>query len=98
MDSGTWTFDATLFPWHGSSWFLVALPQEVSDEIEEQHEPHPTAFGAVRVEVRCGTSTWRTSLFPSTREQSYVLPVRRSVRRAEGLHEGVTGTFTVRTL
>jgi hypothetical protein len=42
----------------------------------------------VRVEVTCGATTWRTSLFPSSSAQAYVLPVKKSVRSAEGLAEG----------
>ena len=42
----------------------------------------------MRVEVTSGTSTWRTSLFPDSRASSYVLPVKREIREAEGIDDG----------
>ena len=50
----------------------------------------------MRVEVRIGSSVWRTSVFPSADEDSYVLPVKKAVRSAEGLEEGDTCTVVVR--
>lgn len=35
-----------------------------------------------------GTSTWRTSVFPDKASQCFVLPVKRAVRRAEGVEAG----------
>ena len=40
-----------------------------------------------RVEVTVGSTTWRTSVFPD-KAVGYVLPVKTSVRRAEGLEIG----------
>ncbi len=48
----------------------------------------PRGFGSVRVEVRIGSSTWRTSVFPEAGADSFVLPVKKAVRTAEGLEEG----------
>lgn len=32
--------------------------------------------------------TWSTSVFPSNEAQTYVLPVKKDVRRREGLDDG----------
>lgn len=83
-------FDAELYLWdvNGGSWVFLNLPEDVSDEIDAgPHEPRP-GFGSVRVEVSVGASTWRTSVFPSKQEATYVLPVKKAVRRAEGLEVG----------
>ncbi|MGB7880788.1 MAG: DUF1905 domain-containing protein, partial [Ilumatobacteraceae bacterium] len=45
-------------------------------------------FGSVRVEVTVGSTTWRTSIFPDTKSESFVLPVKQAVRLAEGLGDG----------
>jgi len=42
----------------------------------------------VRVAVTVGATSWRTSIFPSREAGAYVLPVKRSVRVAEGLDVG----------
>ena len=93
----TYEFTAPLWRWTAKdeatsgAWFFVSLPFDVSDEIAEIAGPGK-GFGSVRVEVTIGRSTWRTSVFPSTEEKTYVLPVKKAVRTAEGLDEGVAAT------
>ena len=85
------TFRAPLWAWQArpDSWVFLTVPQGVSDAIEDHTAAlPPRGFGSVRVEVRIGGSTWRTSVFPSGEEEAYVLPVKRAVRTAEGLDVG----------
>mgnify|MGYP003526157064 CR=1 FL=1 len=42
----------------------------------------------VRVQVTVGSTTWATSIFPDTKARSFVLPVKKAVRSAEGLTDG----------
>lgn len=82
-------FDADVFRWDAradSAWFFTAVPVELSDEIREIPRPH-RGFGSVRVRARVGGSQWTTSIFPSA-DGTYVLPLKKSVRDAEGLVEG----------
>ena len=93
-------FEAPLWQWHAreaepGSWFFVSLPFDVADEIEAVAPP-AKGFGSVRVEVTVGATTWRTSLFPSAEEKTYVLPVKKPVRKAEGLDEGATCRLRLR--
>ena len=44
-------------------------------------------FGSLKVEARIGDSVFKTSLFPS-KELGWMLPVKASVRKAEGVNEG----------
>lgn len=91
----TYDFDAPLWRWEAkdeaSAWFFVSLPFDASDEIEAVAGPGK-GFGSVRVEVTIGGSTWRTSVFPSAEQKTYVLPVKKAVRAAEGLDEGTMAT------
>jgi hypothetical protein len=83
-------FRAPLWLWEArrqDSWTFVSLPPELADELRAQAPPG-AGFGAVPVEVRIGGSTWRTSVFPDAGRGTYVLPVKKAVRRAEGLAEG----------
>jgi hypothetical protein len=99
----TYEFEGVLWLWQArqatepGSWVFVSLPFDVSDEIEAQAVPGK-GFGSVRVEVTLGSSTWRTSLFPSAEEKTYVLPVKKPVRRTEGLEVGDTCSVSVRLL
>ena len=91
-------FDAELYLWESgaASWVFLDLPHEIADEIDEG-PGEPRGFGSVRVEVTVGSTTWRTSVFPSKKQATYVLPVKRAVRRAEELEVGdlVTVGLTV---
>lgn len=86
----THAFTAELFVWgdgQPSSWFFLALPEDVSDELRAE-AGEPRGFGSIRVEVTVGGTTWSTSVFPSTEHRGFVLPVKKAVRAAEGLDDG----------
>lgn len=96
------TFTAELWRWaardevKGGAWYFVSLPQALSDELDVAG---PRAgFGSLRVEVAIGSSTWRTSVFPSAEEKTFVLPVKKAVRVAEGIDEGDACTVRLRPL
>lgn len=74
-------------PGDPGSWHFLTLPGEVSDEIAMEAGPRE-GFGSVRVEASIGSTTWRTSLFPDSAAGSYVLPLKKPVRRAERLYAG----------
>ena len=87
----TYSFDAEVWEWSSkTSWFFVSLPEEAADDIEERFGRRAAGFGSIRVEVTIGSTTWRTSLFPSNEEKTYVLPLKKAVRTAEGLGPGST--------
>ena len=99
MDSavpGSWEIAATVWQWQGGNWFFLTVPEDVSDEIAEATEGRARGFGSVRVEVTCGATSWRTSLFPSTSAQAYVLPLKKAVRAAEGLEAGEIASVRLR--
>ena len=81
------TFTAELFEWPEGSWFFVALPEEVSDEILDS-VPGTNGFGSVPVEATLEPTTWRTSLFPDKARGTFVLPVKKAVRSAAGVGDG----------
>ena len=92
-------FTARLHRWSAQpSYFLLTLPEDVSDEVEDRHGAAAAGFGSVRVEVTVGSTTWRTSLFPSSQERAYVLPVKKAVRVAEGLEEDAPVDVVLRPL
>ena len=80
-------FEAVLWQWQArtASWTFVSLPPEVADEVLDVAGPVTRGFGSVRVEVTVGATTWRTSVFPDAKAGTYVLPIKKAVRRAEGL-------------
>jgi hypothetical protein len=87
--SNTFEFAADLWRHAGqAAWFFVTLPHGVADDIDEITADSRRGFGSVRVEVTVGVTTWSTSVFPDTKSESFLLPVKKAVRLAEDLHEG----------
>lgn len=89
------TFDAELYLWKpGAAWVFVTLSTDDSDAIDDATSM-TGGFGSVKVEVQTGDTRWSTSLFPSKEEAAYVLPIKKEVRKAEGIDVGDTATFTI---
>lgn len=89
----TYRTRARLWRWSGgkASWHFLTLPASVSREIRlVDAGPHRAGFGALRVEATIGGSTWETSIFPSSKHDAYLLPVKASVRKSEKMVEGRT--------
>lgn len=94
-------FTAELWQWDArksDGWFFVTLPHDLADDIEAQHGHRAAGFGSVRVEVTVGATTWQTSIFPDSKAQSYVLPVKRQVRVKESLGPGTPVNVTLRVI
>jgi hypothetical protein len=93
-------FEAELWVWEArrdDGWTFVSLPVDASEEIREITGPR-RGFGAVRVQVRVGATTWRTSVFPDSAREVYVLPVKKAVRTAESLGVGDVARVTIELL
>lgn len=71
-----------------AAWYFLTVPADVSDDIEARTSHLSRGFGSVRVRVGIGATTWSTSVFPDTKRGAYVLPVKKDVRRAEGIDDG----------
>jgi hypothetical protein len=94
----TVVFEAELWEWEArrtDSWVFVSLPADASDDIRELAAGPRRGFGSVRVRVTIGATSWRTSIFPDSTREAYVLPLKRAVREAEGVGVGDTCTVTV---
>ena len=85
---GTFEFEAPLWQHDGNDgWHFVTVPEDVSADVEDLAGGIRRGFGSVRVAVTVGTTSWRTSVFP-TKDGTFVLPVKRQVRVAEQLSPG----------
>ncbi|WP_246502303.1 DUF1905 domain-containing protein [Nonomuraea muscovyensis] len=94
-------FDAELWIWdarRADSWTFVSLPVEESEAIQDMTGGSRRGFGSLRVRVTIGGSSWKTSIFPDKRRGCYALPIKRTVREAEGLGAGDVASVTVELL
>lgn len=99
MAQARFEFDAEVWEHVGSaSWFFVSLPEPIADDIEGAFGHRAKGFGSLRVEVTIGATRWQTSIFPDNKRGTYVLPVKKAVRRAEALGDGTAASITLEVL
>jgi hypothetical protein len=92
-------FTAELYQWQAAeaTWVFVSLPLEDAEEIREE-VPNRRGFGSIRVAVQLGNTRWKTSIFPDSKAGTFVLPVKKDVRKAEGLDVGDEAEFDLEIL
>ena len=91
MTTGIGTFEFAAPLWRYPSpdgWYFISLPADVSGEINDMTVGIRRGFGSVRVVVKVGASSWRTSIFPDSKNGTFLLPVKKAVRLAEHLDAG----------
>lgn len=87
----------TLWRWtggNGGAWHFMTIDGEAGEALSgtalmRRLEGLSRGFGSLRVQATIGGSRFVTSVFPSKTE-GWMLPVKASVRRIEGLEEGDT--------
>lgn len=86
-----------MWPGEKATWHFITVPKGESETIKSKIKVR-RGFGSVKVEVTVGDVVWNTSIFPDSRSGTYVLPVKSSVRRAEGLYSGDSVNVSIKTL
>lgn len=90
------THTGLLWRWTSStgtgSWHFVTIDGEAGEALSgtalmRRLEKSLGGFGSLKVKAQIGDSAFATSVFPS-RELGWLLPVKASVRKAEGVIEG----------
>jgi len=85
---GRFTFTAPLWIHSGGSWRFVSVPPDVGAAMAEAGALLRRGFGSLKVTVTIGSSTWSTSVFPDADSGSFLLPVKKPIRSANGLNDG----------
>ena len=79
-------FSGQLVEWRGPApYHFVPLPIDAADLVDEV-KAEVAYWGVVPVQARIGETRFTTSMFP--REETWFLPVKDAVRRAEGIALG----------
>lgn len=80
-------FSGPIWIWRGPApYYFVTVPDDECRAIELVSPIVSYGWGMIPVRVRIGDTTWTTALWP--KDGAYVVPLKDSVRRAEGLAEG----------
>ena len=91
-------FSGEVWYWRGPApHHFVTVPADASAKLHAVSSLVTYGWGMIPVRVRTGRSSWETSLFP--RDGGYVVPIKTTVRVAEGLAAGdtVTVRLTIRS-
>ncbi|MEY2925801.1 MAG: hypothetical protein RL367_278 [Pseudomonadota bacterium] len=85
------SFTATLWRWRAdAAWHFLTIDPQTSAEIRYETLGQARHFGSIKVTATIGETAFQTSLFPHKESSGYLLPVKASVRKAEGVSEGDT--------
>jgi hypothetical protein len=80
-------FSGKVFRWPGEiGWYFVYLPKDVSEKVSKVAKKYGAGF--VKVKVQIGKIFWETALFPNSREKTFMISIKKSVREKEGIYEG----------
>lgn len=82
-------YDITEKIWQHSSdggWHFVSLPQNISKEIRDSFRSLEEGWGRLKVTAVIGDSEWKTALWFDTKANTYLLPVKSSIRKKEKIH------------
>lgn len=78
-----------------AAWHFLTLPKRVAKKLVASFKQPRRGWGSIPVIVAIGKSQWKTSVFPDSKTQSFVLPIKAKVRKAEGIEHGNTISFTI---
>lgn len=92
--SQRYPFTAKVWLYPGmAAWHFVSVPEELSAELTDRYVLQKRGWGSLKVAVTVGATTWKTSIFPDKKTSTYLLPLKKEVRRSEHLHEGSLADF-----
>lgn len=91
------TFQAKLWLYQGDgAWVFATLPEDVSSDIKELAKGAPRkGFGSVKVSVSLNGVEWKTSIFPDSKLNAYILPVKKAVRKQANVSVDNVCKFTI---
>ena len=84
-----------VWPGEQGAWHFAHVDKKQSALIKKRYKGPRRGFGGIRVKVMLGKTKWETSIFPDSRSGTYILPLKVAVRRAEGVFEGDSITFSL---
>jgi hypothetical protein len=76
-------------------WHFLTLPKKQAALIRKGFNTLKRGWGSLPVNVTIGQTVWKTSIFPDAKLNSYLLPLKVSVRQKEKIGLGDTVVFSV---
>lgn len=76
-------------------WRFVAMPIDLAKEIRQLHRNEELGWGRLKVIATIGEDQWSTSIWFDTKSDTYLLPIKSSVRLSKNLCDGDTVHVTI---
>ncbi|MFM7309329.1 MAG: DUF1905 domain-containing protein [Flavobacteriales bacterium] len=85
----TYSFHAQLRVYPGAAaWRFVLLPFDMSQEIRLHLKHEEQGWGRLKATAEIGSTRWETAIWFDTKHATYMLPLKASVRKKEGIADG----------
>jgi hypothetical protein len=78
-----------------AAWHFVGLPANAATTLTRRAKGHTRGWGSIRVTAQIGTTRWETSVFPDSKDKTYLLPLKADVRRKENIGAGDVVSVTL---
>jgi len=78
-----------------AGWHFITLPKKQSGLIKKSFSFFSRGWGSLPVHVTIGNTSWKTSIFPDKKTDSYLLPLKSEIRKKESVSHGDMITLTV---
>lgn len=93
----TYQFSATLYRHQApGGWWFLALPKTVGQQIRSIHSKEELGWGRLKVWVSIEGAEWGTSIWFDRKAETYLLPIKSSVRTEKDMKDGDTVAVTIR--
>lgn len=91
-----YAFAANIWKYEGpAGWYFVSLPLKVSKEIRTNLKSEEEGWGRLKATAQVGNCTWETAIWFDTKQNTYLLPLKAAIRKAEALEAGMLVSITV---
>lgn len=93
----TQTFKSKVIIYPGmGGWRFLPLPKKNAEEIRKKFGKMAKGWGSLPVAVTIGTTAWNTSIFPDKKSNTYLLPLKAQIRKAEKIPDNGSVQFNLR--
>jgi len=81
-----------------AGWHFLGIPKKQSTEIKEKYGARAKGWGSLPVMVTIRKTRWKTSIFPDKKSGTYLLPLKASVRKKEGIFVRDNISFSIQVM
>ena len=66
-------------------WYFLSVPNALAREIREHLQWQEEGWGRLKASAQIGDTRWDTAIWFDTKRQTYLLPVKASIRKITGV-------------